>query len=146
MLVHGQPYRTVWLKQDDPRVVQIIDQRRLPHHLAVEDLTTVAEAAEAIAEMHVRRAGLIGAPAGYGMYPAALDAPRTSSQALMAAMMAAGRQLQATRPTVVNLEWAVRRRLAAVAPGQQSSRQLRLRRHCRPTGHRSDHRAGHSPG
>ena len=77
MLVHGKHYRTIWLKEDDPRVIQAIDQRYLPHSLRDRgsgDRST--DVAVAIADMHVRGAGLIGATAGYGMYLAALHAPR----------------------------------------------------------------------
>ena len=76
MNVDGKHFRTIWVKEGDPTVVQIIDQRPLPHEFVIEDLTTVEEMAAAIQEMHVRGAGLIGAAAGYGMYIAALHAPR----------------------------------------------------------------------
>jgi methylthioribose-1-phosphate isomerase len=119
MNVDGIPYRTIWLKADDPATVQIIDQRHLPHQFVIEDLTTVAQVAVAIKEMHVRGAGLIGAAAGYGMLLAARRAPRRAPQdspdGFMAALRAAGDTLKATRPTAVNLEWAVNRQLAAVA-------------------------------
>ncbi|MCO6449497.1 MAG: S-methyl-5-thioribose-1-phosphate isomerase [Caldilineales bacterium] len=115
MNVYGKHYRTIWLKDDDPNVVQIIDQRHLPHRFVVEDLTNVDEVAVAIKDMHVRGAGLIGATAGYGMYIAALHAPRTSPEAFMAAVSADGDKLIATRPTAVNLEWAVKRQLAAMS-------------------------------
>ena len=61
MKVDGQHYQTIWLKAGDERVVQIIDQRFLPHRFVIEDVTTVAQMATAIREMHVRGAGLIGA-------------------------------------------------------------------------------------
>jgi methylthioribose-1-phosphate isomerase len=115
MNVGGKPYRTIWLKEDDATIVQIIDQRLLPFEFVVEDLVTVDDAATAIQEMHVRGAGLIGATAGYGMYIAALSAPRGSTKMFVAAMEAAGEQLKATRPTAVNLEWAVHRQLDAMA-------------------------------
>lgn len=114
MNVYGKHYRTIWVKEDDPQVVQIIEQRLLPHKFVIEDLTTVDEVARAIKEMHVRGAGLIGATAGYGMYIAALHAPRDSAAAFMAALVAAGEKLKATRPTAVNLEWAVERQLEAI--------------------------------
>ncbi len=114
MLVHGEHYRTIWLKQAEPGVVRIIDQRHLPHQFVVEDLASVEDVAAAIADMHVRGAGLIGAAAGYGMYIAALHAPRASAEAFMAALIRDGEQLKATRPTAVNLAWAVNRQLAAV--------------------------------
>ncbi len=114
MNVYGEHYRTIWVKEDDPAVVQIIDQRHLPHKFVVEDLTTVDEVARAIQEMHVRGAGLIGATAGYGMYIAALHAPKDSVGAFMESLARAGGQLKATRPTAVNLAWAVERQLDAI--------------------------------
>ena len=112
MNVYGKQYRTIW--QNDDLVVQIIDQRHLPHKFVIEDLTTVDETARAIKDMHVRGAGLIGATAGYGMYIAALNAPKESVQAFNAALAADGEKLKATRPTAVNLEWAVNRQLEAI--------------------------------
>lgn len=124
MNVNGTHYRTIWLKPGDPSVVQIIDQRHLPHEFVIEDLSTVDEVAAAIKDMHVRGAGLIGATAGYGMYIAALTAPRQDLDGFMQAMQTAGRQLMATRPTAVNLEWAVKRQWAALeaAPADVESR------------------------
>lgn len=115
MNVHGQHYRTIWLKPGDPSVVQIIEQRRLPFDFVVEELRTVVEVAVAIKDMHVRGAGLIGAAAGYGMHLAAQHAPRTSLAAFQAAVAADAARLKATRPTAVNLAWAVDRQLAAMA-------------------------------
>lgn len=114
MNVYGKPYRTIWLKEDDPQTVQIIEQRLLPHQFIIEDLSSVDDVARAIKEMHVRGAGLIGATAGYGMYIAALHAPRDSATAFMSSLTAAGEKLKATRPTAVNLEWAVERQLEAI--------------------------------
>ena len=114
MNVDGKHYRTIWEKENDPSVVQIIDQRHLPHKFVVEDMTTVDEVAVVIKDMHVRGAGLIGATAGYGMYIAALHAPKDSQEAFMEALIADGEKLKATRPTAVNLAWAVNRQLEAV--------------------------------
>jgi methylthioribose-1-phosphate isomerase len=111
MLVDGKHYRTIWLKENDPNIVQIIDQRHLPHKFIIEDLTTVDEVARAIQAMHVRGAGLIGATAGFGMYVAALEA---SPSSFMEDLVNAGETLKATRPTAVNLEWAVQRQLATL--------------------------------
>lgn len=125
MNVHGEHYRTIWLKADDPSVVQIIDQRFLPFQFIIEDLSTVDEVAVAIKDMHVRGAGLIGATAGYGMYVAALSAPRSSLPAFRAGVEAAAAQLKATRPTAVNLMWAVDRQLAAMnAAGNEIEAQI----------------------
>jgi len=115
MNVNGKHYRTIWVKEDDDRVVQVIDQRFLPHRFIIEDLTNTDEAARAIKEMHIRGAGLVGATAGFGMYLAALEAPQESPAAFTTFMVAAGEKLKATRPTAVNLEWAVQRQLDAMA-------------------------------
>ncbi|MCP4425680.1 MAG: S-methyl-5-thioribose-1-phosphate isomerase [Chloroflexi bacterium] len=111
MKVNGKHYRTIWMKEDDPNVVQIIDQRHLPHKFVVENLATVDDVARAIKDMHVRGAGLIGATAGFGMYIAALHAPPKS---FMDSLIADGEKLKATRPTAVNLAWAVERQLKTI--------------------------------
>ncbi len=111
MKVAGKQYRTIWIKPDDPAVIQVIDQRRLPHEFAVQDLKTVGDFQTAIREMTVRGAGLIGATAGYGMYIAALTAPRDRFDSFV---QNAAKILTATRPTASNLAWAVKRQLAAM--------------------------------
>lgn len=118
MNVFGKHYRTIWLKPDDPGVVQTIDQRVLPHQFVIVDLTTNEEVALAIKDMLVRGAGLIGVTAGYGMYIAALRAPRHSPAAFLDALRTDAEKLKATRPTAVNLEWAVERQWAAIQHGQ----------------------------
>jgi len=110
MNVNGQHYRTIWLKESDPRCVQIIDQRFLPHEFVIEELRTVAQAATAIQEMHVRGAGLIGATAAYGMYLATMEGSGNF-------VSKAALDLKATRPTAVNLAWAVDRQVQAIARG-----------------------------
>ncbi len=114
MNVNGKHRRTIWLHDSNPAIVQIIEQRFLPYRFIIEDLKTVEDVAVAIKDMHVRGAGLIGATAGFGMYLAALSASRTSMQAFMADLQRDGDRLRATRPTAVNLEWAVKRQLAAI--------------------------------
>ncbi len=128
MRVSGKHYRTIWLKESDPRVVQIIDQRDLPHEFVVEDLKTVEEVARAIEEMHVRGAGLIGAAAGYGMYIAALEASALPRDHFLRALAEAGRTLRATRPTAVNLEWGVRRQLEAMGAVEDVDAMARIAR------------------
>ena len=112
MMVDQQHYRTIWLKADDARVVQVIDQTRLPHAFEILDLQTVAEACLAIRNMTVRGAGLIGACAAFGMYLAALEATDASFTSFMEQ---AGLRLKATRPTAANLAWAVDRMSRAMA-------------------------------
>ena len=112
MNVRGTHYRTIWLNDDDERVVRIIDQRFLPERFVVEDVASVGQAAAAIREMHVRGAGLIGAAAGFGMYLAAIEAAERAS--FDDCLRSAAQVLKATRPTAVNLAWAVDRQLRAM--------------------------------
>jgi len=117
--VGGQHFRTIWLNPANEQVVQLIDQRFLPHRFVIEDVSTVAQMAIAIREMHVRGAGLIGASAGYGMYLAAIEAAGSPAGAGFDQHLAnAAAQLKATRPTAVNLAWAVERQLTNIAKGK----------------------------
>ena len=120
MKVGRQHFRTIWLHPANDRVVRLIDQRFLPHRFAIEDVNTVAQMATAIREMHVRGAGLIGASAGYGMYLAVLEAGLSqtggiSAEEFDAHLADAAAQLKATRPTAVNLTWAIEKVLNAIA-------------------------------
>jgi methylthioribose-1-phosphate isomerase len=88
----------------------------LPHRFVVEDVASVAAMATAIRDMHVRGAGLIGAAAAYGMYLAALEAAAADDFDEHLTALAA--QLNATRPTAVNLAWAIERQVTAMRPGE----------------------------
>ena len=112
MNVNGQPYRTIWLKENDPCIVQIIDQRNLPHEFNIEDITDATTMAVAIKDMHVRGAGLIGAAAGFGMYLACRKASKASD--FQESLKSSYEELKATRPTAVNLIWALDRQMEAI--------------------------------
>jgi methylthioribose-1-phosphate isomerase len=112
MKVGNKQYRTIWVKQDDPTVIQIIDQRKLPFEFVVEDLVNYKDALVAIKDMHVRGAGLIGATAAYGMYLAALEAEISGD--FDSFLKKAAEELVETRPTAVNLAWAVDRQMKAI--------------------------------
>ncbi|MBW8048998.1 MAG: S-methyl-5-thioribose-1-phosphate isomerase [Cytophagales bacterium] len=114
MLVNGKPYRTIRIKPDDPKIIQIIDQRKLPFEFVIENLSTVNDAARAIKEMYVRGAPLIGVTAAYGMYLAALQVSKPDDNF----MQKAAGKLKATRPTAVNLLWAVEKQLKAISQGK----------------------------
>ena len=118
MLVNDQHYRTIWVKENDNTVIQIIDQCKLPHQFEIIDLRTVNDASRAIKEMWVRGAGLIGATAAFGMYLATIEAPHDSCFEVYIAEAADA--LIATRPTAVNLSWAVQIQLKVI--GEQSTR------------------------
>ncbi len=100
MRVDGRPTRTIWLEPDHESV-GIIDQTRLPHAFATCRLASLADAANAISTMQVRGAPLIGATAAYGMWLAMRDDPSDEGVARARSC------LLATRPTAVNLRWAL---------------------------------------
>jgi len=124
MQVKGKHYQAIWLKKEDPRIVQIIDQRALPHEFIVEDLQTLEETARAIKEMHVRGAPLIGGTAAYGMYLALLAMKDLATLDLD--LENAAQQLKATRPTAVDLEWAVNEQLKAIKKGKSIEDKTRI--------------------
>jgi methylthioribose-1-phosphate isomerase len=108
MRIADVPYRTIWPQA--PGLVRVIDQSRLPFELVTRDLTTLEDAAHAIKTMVVRGAPLIGATAAYGL---ALALRMDASDRRIAAAAAI---LQATRPTAINLAWALARVRAVIAP------------------------------
>ena len=122
MKVQDKDYRTIWISEHDEEVIRIIDQRYLPHRFVVEEIRTVSDMVRAIKDMHVRGAGLIGAAAGYGMYLAAIEGQEHSLDHLMAS----ADSLKATRPTAVNLEWAVNRQLKAMAKSESMAERISI--------------------
>ncbi|HXV28683.1 MAG TPA: S-methyl-5-thioribose-1-phosphate isomerase, partial [bacterium] len=107
------PARSLWVKPDDPATIQIIDQRFLPHRLVIEDLTQLDQIIHAIKDMHVRGAPLIGVTAAYGIYLALRSAPEGAISFADYLAQVAGK-LRDSRPTAVNLEWALRRQFKAI--------------------------------
>jgi methylthioribose-1-phosphate isomerase len=101
MLIAGKPHRTIWPAADG--AVEIIDQTRLPHAVAIARLETLDDAVRAIADMQVRGAPLIGVTAAWGLALAMRADPGDR------ALAEASRRLKASRPTAVNLAWAVDR-------------------------------------
>ena len=100
MRVNGKSYRTIWVAADGESV-EIIDQTLLPHQFAIVTLRTLDQAAHAIKSMQVRGAPLIGAAATYGICLA------ISADASDEALDRAYDVLLATRPTAINLRWAL---------------------------------------
>lgn len=119
MLVNQKHYRTAWWEED---ALHVIDQRMLPFKFETLTLKTLKEAAWSIKEMVVRGAGCIGATAGYGMVLAVREC-----QGDLSRLRQFGEELIQTRPTAVNLAWAVNRQLAVLQemnPGSWSERSL----------------------
>jgi methylthioribose-1-phosphate isomerase len=105
MKIDGTPYRGVWLDAQDGWSVHIFDQTKLPWALDILRLTDVGQAAHAIRSMQVRGAPLIGAVAAYGVCLAVRADASSEAMERDCAMLAA------TRPTAVNLRWAIERML-----------------------------------
>ncbi|MDJ0814511.1 MAG: S-methyl-5-thioribose-1-phosphate isomerase [Woeseiaceae bacterium] len=97
-------FRTIWLKPGDAGTVQIIDQRQLPHDFVIHDLAHWSDGVEAIRDMYVRGAPLIGATAAWSLYLAALHGQFPTEEVRKAAAA-----LLESRPTAVNLRWAIDR-------------------------------------
>ncbi len=105
MKIDGTPYRSVWVDEQDRWSVRIIDQTKLPWKVEIVSLRDPQAVAHAIRSMQVRGAPLIGAVAAYGLCLGLRQDPRTEAMERVAAM------LLETRPTAVNLRWAVARML-----------------------------------
>jgi len=116
MRIEGKAFTTIWAEDDLARV-NIIDQTRLPHRFEIVQIATVAEAARAISDMQVRGAPLIGVTAAYGVAFAMRAEPSDGN------LDAACSFLQATRPTAVNLQWALgsmRQRLSVLPTAERA--------------------------
>ena len=113
-MANGEDFRTIWQKPGDPQVVQIIDQRLLPHEFVVADLRNWQDGAREISDMLVRGAPLIGATAAWSLYLAALDA-RRAGQDIAHCVRQAATAIGTTRPTAVNLQWAIDRVLSVMS-------------------------------
>jgi methylthioribose-1-phosphate isomerase len=116
MRIDGTPYRTVWVDSNDGWSVHILDQTKLPWALQIVRLTTRDEAAHAIKAMQARGAPLIGAVAAYGLCLALRADASTEAMERDAAL------LNETRPTAVNLRWALDRMLTRLRNTQTADR------------------------
>ncbi|HEX2968010.1 MAG TPA: S-methyl-5-thioribose-1-phosphate isomerase [Bacteroidales bacterium] len=105
MLVNGKHYESIWLDGNDNPVIRVIDQRKLPFRFEIAELRSVEDTYEAIREMIVRGAPLIGATAAFGIYLSTLEI--TSKSNIRDHINNAARYLISSRPTAVNLPWAV---------------------------------------
>jgi methylthioribose-1-phosphate isomerase len=101
--------------------IRMIDQKRIPWEFALVDLYDTAAVANAIFDMTVRGAPAIGATAAFGMALAARQSAATTREALLNDLQAAGDMLRASRPTAVNLGWAVERQLTAARAAADAS-------------------------
>ena len=100
MKIEGKSYKTIWLENN---IIKIIDQTKLPHQFVIKDLKTVKDAINAIKKMEVRGAPLIGATAAYGLVLSLIE------QNDLTFLKKSSEELIASRPTAINLKWAVDR-------------------------------------
>ena len=101
MKIESKEYRTIWFENN---TVKVIDQTKLPHQFIIKDLKTVKDAINAIKIMEVRGAPLIGATAAYGIVLAIIE---NNDQSFIKKNSA--KDLIKSRPTAINLKWAVDR-------------------------------------
>ena len=100
MRLNGKVFRTIWI---DNNIVKIIDQTKLPHQFIIKDLKTIKDSIHAIKTMEVRGAPLIGATAAYGLVLSIIEKNDQSF------LKKASEDLISSRPTAINLKWAVDR-------------------------------------
>ena len=130
MKVQGKHFETIWLKEDDATVVQIIDQRCLPFDFKLEDIVSPDGMYTAIRDMHLRGAPLIGVAGALGVYLAAKNAPDTDNPYKYIREKA--ELLKSARPTAVNLAYCIDRVLVEMEkennPGRKAERALKTAR------------------
>jgi methylthioribose-1-phosphate isomerase len=102
--IQGEKYQTIWVKDTNSNIIQVIDQRKLPFQFEVFDMKTVEDAFFAIKEMVVRGAPLIGVTVAYGMYIAVLNFEEGNFEKYI---IEKADYLKSSRPTAVNLAFAV---------------------------------------
>ena len=106
MKIQGKEYRTIWYEGN---IVKIIDQTKLPHQFIIKELKTVKDAINAIKVMEVRGAPLIGGTAAYGI---ALAVQENNN---LEFLKKSAEELIQSRPTAINLKWAVDRMMKKLA-------------------------------
>lgn len=112
MNVDGKHYETIWLKNDNNTIIQVIDQRFLPFELKVENLTSIDDIYTAIKDMHIRGAPLIGAAAAFGIYLALVKFNNKSP--LDEYLISSADMLNSARPTAINLKYALDKQLETI--------------------------------
>lgn len=105
MKIRGQHFRTIWVKDNDPGIIQTIDQRLLPFQFEIMELKKPADYEMAISDMVVRGAPLIGVTAAYGMYSATLTIKTGDERKSYIREIAVN--LKKTRPTAIDLSHSV---------------------------------------
>lgn len=124
MKINGKHYHTIWVKKNDHKIVQIIDQRFLPFEFKIKELKTINDAYIAIKDMWVRGAPLIGVTAAYGMYLGLLSL--NESNDLKTKVNEFAKYLKSSRPTAVNLQFAVGLILKKIEPVKSLDEKIKV--------------------
>jgi len=120
MKVGESEYRGIWQGDDKASTVMVIDQRRLPFSFDLMELRSVDDVCMAISTMAVRGAPLIGAAAAWGIWLSFLE--HRNEKNISVSVHSDAARLRATRPTAVNLAWAVDRVLSSKDPVSEAKR------------------------
>jgi methylthioribose-1-phosphate isomerase len=112
MLINAKHYQTIWPDENDPGTIRFINQQYLPFHFVVDELHSSEDSYNAITEMKLRGAPLIGVAAAFGIYLAALEARDMSNPEEFINSFA--QKLLKARPTAVNLEISINQQLEAI--------------------------------
>lgn len=105
MNINGKNYHTIWVKENNVKTIQIIDQRYLPFEFKIQDINSIEDTYIAIKDMWVRGAPLIGVTAAYGIYLGLLSLNK--SENIDKEIKELGQYLESSRPTAVNLKYAI---------------------------------------
>ena len=124
MNINGEYHHTIWINNANQQLIQAFDQRVLPHQIKVFDMVNTDDVAFAIKEMVVRGAPLIGVAAAYGMYLACIEAkPKNNPTAYLNEV---AKKLNNTRPTAVNLAWAITEMLNAIHQAGDADEKIKI--------------------
>jgi len=124
MNINGKHHHTIWVSQLNLHIIEVIDQRVLPHKIEVFSIKNTDDAAYAIKEMVVRGAPLIGVTAAYGMYLACIEAKDKPDAKDYLNDVA--KKLNSTRPTAVNLAWAIKEMLNTIVSISNAEERIKV--------------------
>lgn len=124
MNINGKHHHTIWINEVNQQLVQVFDQRFFPHKTEIFDIATTDDVAFAIKEMVVRGAPLIGVTAAYGMYLGCVEAKLKNNPATYLNEVA--QKLNNTRPTAVNLAWAISEMLKVINKTDDADEKIKI--------------------
>ncbi|BAQ62279.1 methylthioribose-1-phosphate isomerase [Geminocystis sp. NIES-3708] len=124
MKIDGKHHQSIWINENNEKLIQVFDQRLFPHEIKIFNIQNTDAAIFAIKEMVVRGAPLIGVTAAYGLYLACLEAQKESNPDIYIEEIA--RKLAQTRPTAVNLVWAINEMLRVIHQGKSVEEKINI--------------------